>query len=141
MKIKSDVLLKKGPHGWEAWQTNKLIAKVHGFDEESKEEIMKHIPGYENVIESGYYRNIESVNKIFSRVKNNFNEMEIYEDGSFEKEISQEDYEYYYEELENIRKENVGCILAWVVPDEDDGHIEYKVFKTWTDAEIWKNQK
>lgn len=69
MKIKSDVLLKKGPHGWEAWQTNKLIAKVHGFDEESKEEIMKHIPGYENVIESGYYRNIESVNKIFSRVE------------------------------------------------------------------------
>ena len=51
-KIKSDVILKKGPYGWEAWQTNKLIAKVSGFSEESKEEVMKHIPGYENVIES-----------------------------------------------------------------------------------------
>ena len=51
-KIKSDVILKKGPHGWEAWQTNKLIAKVPGFSEESKEEVMKYIPGYENVIES-----------------------------------------------------------------------------------------
>ncbi len=53
-KIKSDVILKKGSHGWEAWQTNKLIAKVSGFSEESKEEIMKHIPGYENVIESRF---------------------------------------------------------------------------------------
>ena len=52
IKIKSDVILKKGPHGWEAWQTNKLLAKVHGFSEESKEEVMKHIPGYENIIES-----------------------------------------------------------------------------------------
>ena len=58
-KIKSDVILKKGPHGWEAWQTNKLIAKVPGFSEESKEEVMKHIPGYENVIESSRKR-IES---------------------------------------------------------------------------------
>ena len=72
MKIKSDVVLKKGPHGWEAWQTNKLIAKVHGFDEGAKEEVMKHIPGYENVIESGvdimngYERNADSVNKIFN---------------------------------------------------------------------------
>lgn len=53
-KIKSDVILKKGPHGWEAWQTNKLLAKVPGFSEESKEEVMKHIPGYENVIESSF---------------------------------------------------------------------------------------
>lgn len=53
MKIKSEVILKKGPHGWEAWQTNKLIAKVHGFDNGAKEEVLKHVPGYENVIESG----------------------------------------------------------------------------------------
>ena len=72
MKIKSEVVLKKGPHGWEAWQTNKLIAKVHGFDDSAKEEVMKHIPGYENVIESGvdimngYERNADSVNKIFN---------------------------------------------------------------------------
>lgn len=55
--IKSDVILKKGEHGWEAWQTNKLIAKVHGFSNKSKEEIMKHIPGYENVIESRFNQN------------------------------------------------------------------------------------
>ena len=54
MKIKSDVVIKKGEHGWEAWQTNKLIAKVHGFSNKSKEEVMKHIPGYENVIESRF---------------------------------------------------------------------------------------
>ena len=56
MKIKrelqSDVVLKKGNHGWEAWQTNKLLFKTHGFSNKSKEEVMKHIPGYENVIES-----------------------------------------------------------------------------------------
>lgn len=51
-KIKSDVVLKKGQHGWEAWQTNKLLAKVPGFSNKSKQEVMKHIPGYENVIES-----------------------------------------------------------------------------------------
>ena len=70
MKIKSEVVLKKGTHGWEAWQTNKLIAKVHGFDDGAKEEVMRHIPGYENVIESGvdimngYERNADSLNKL-----------------------------------------------------------------------------
>lgn len=70
MKIKSEVVLKKGSHGWEAWQTNKLIAKVHGFDDDAKEEVMKHIPGYENIIESGvdimngYERNKDSLNKL-----------------------------------------------------------------------------
>ena len=51
-KIKSDVVIKKGENGWEAWQTNKLLYKTPGFDEESKEDVMRHIPGYENVIES-----------------------------------------------------------------------------------------
>lgn len=51
-RIKSDVLLKKGKHGYEAWQTNKLVAKVSGFDEDAKEQIMRYIPSYENVIEN-----------------------------------------------------------------------------------------
>lgn len=58
-ELKSDVVLKKGKNGWEAWQTNKLIAKVHGFSNKSKEEVMKHIPGYETVIESRYYQSAE----------------------------------------------------------------------------------
>ena len=69
MKIKSEVVLKKGPHGWEAWQTNKLIAKVHGFDEDAKEEVLKHIPEYENVIESGYERNANSLKHLFSHTE------------------------------------------------------------------------
>lgn len=68
MKIKSEVVLKKGPHGWEAWQTNKLIAKVHGFDENAKEEVIKHIPGYENVIESGVKgMNTNSINRLIEK--------------------------------------------------------------------------
>lgn len=77
MKIKSDVLLKKGKHGYEAWQTNKLLAKVPGFDEDSKDRIMKYIPTYENVIEesldkrivSGYATNHKSLRTILSRTE------------------------------------------------------------------------
>lgn len=58
-ELKSDVVLKKGKNGWEAWQTNKLIAKVPGFSNRSKQEVMKHIPGYETVIESRYYQSAE----------------------------------------------------------------------------------
>lgn len=63
----------------------------------------------------------------------NINEMETLE-------MSDEDIEYYREELEEIRRKETGIILAWVVPDEDDGHIEYKVLNNWTDAGIWERQ-
>lgn len=70
-----------------------------------------------------------------------FNEMEIYEDDTFEKEVSQENYDYFFNELKEIREKTTGCLLCWICPDEDDGHVEYKAFSTWTDMEIWKNQK
>lgn len=69
-----------------------------------------------------------------------YSEMEVYGvDG--ETPATEEELDYYKEELDKIRAENSGIIIARIVPDEDDGHIDCKVFQTWTDAEIWKNQK
>ena len=53
-ELKSEVILKKGRSGWEAWQTDKLLYKTPGFDRESKEDVMRHIPSYEKVVESSY---------------------------------------------------------------------------------------
>lgn len=52
-----------------------------------------------------------------------------------------ETWDYYYDQLVAIRDKADRIVIAWVVPDEDCGHIDYKEFDTWTDAEIWKNQK
>ena len=70
-----------------------------------------------------------------------FNEMEIFEDDTFNQEISQENYEFYFDQLKEIREKTPGRLLCWVCPDEDVGHIECRAFNTWADMEIWKNQK
>jgi hypothetical protein len=54
---------------------------------------------------------------------------------------SAEDFDFYHDELVKIRNENEGIIIAWIVPDEGEGHVEYECFNTWDDAKIWFNQK
>ena len=56
-------------------------------------------------------------------------------------EANEEELNFYKNELNKIREENTGIIIAWIVPDHDEGHIEYKKFNTWLDVEIWNNQK
>lgn len=52
-----------------------------------------------------------------------------------------ETWDFYHDQLVAIREKASRIVIAWVVPDEDCGHVEYKEFDTWTDAEIWKNQE
>ena len=52
-----------------------------------------------------------------------------------------ETWDFYHDQLVAIRDKAERIVIAWVVPDEDCGHIDYKEFDTWTDAETWKNQK
>lgn len=53
---------------------------------------------------------------------------------------TEEEIEYYKEEINTIRAKHNGIIIAWIVPDNEDGHIDYKVFETWTDVDTWVSQ-
>lgn len=67
-----------------------------------------------------------------------YSEMIVYSDAWVE--ADEEALNFYKNELDKIRDENNGIIIAWIVPDEEEGHIEYKKFNTWTDAGTWQNQ-
>lgn len=67
-------------------------------------------------------------------------EFEFYKEG-LDELVDDETWDYYHDELVEIRDKTNRIVIAWVVPDEDDGHVEYKEFDTWTDAGIWMNQK
>lgn len=83
----------------------------------------------------------EYASKILAIVEDyRFSEMEFYKQDTCIAEADYDDYTFYHDELTKIRKENDGIIIAWIVPDEDCGHVEYKVFNTWTDAGMWTRQ-
>lgn len=67
------------------------------------------------------------------------NELELY-DVNCENLASDKDFDFYHEELVRIRKECEGIIIAWIVPDGDVGHVEFKCFKTWDEAATWIKQ-
>lgn len=66
----------------------------------------------------------------------------LYLDDSLTHVAEWEDYEFYEEEINQILNErNADKIcIAWIVPDENCGHIEYYEFETWDDFEVWQNQ-
>lgn len=52
-----------------------------------------------------------------------------------------ETWDFYHDQLVAIRDKASRIVIAWVVSDDDCGHVDYKEFDTWADAEVWKNQK
>lgn len=67
-------------------------------------------------------------------------EFEFY-DSNIQNLVDDETWDFYHDELVEIRKQTTGIVIAWVVPDQDVGHVEYKTFNTWTDAELWTRQE
>lgn len=49
---------------------------------------------------------------------------------------SDDDYEFYYDELVCARKMLPDIIVGIITPDYDCGHVEFWSYKTWCDADI-----
>lgn len=49
---------------------------------------------------------------------------------------SDDDYEFYYEDLSSARKSLDGIIVGIITPDYDCGHVEFWSYKTWCDVDI-----
>lgn len=51
-----------------------------------------------------------------------------------------DDFDFYYDDIIKARRSCSGIMICWIVPDCDCGHIEYRCFDTWDDAHIWLSQ-